>query len=103
MTLSLERAGVLTVVSKIEEGELMGHVSPDTGSTEDTLFSVGRCVNHVCPVCHKEWKLSLFSASCRPGGGPQQHSAAQDFENISFCQTEVLLPPGSVSSGVYPQ
>lgn len=60
--------------------------------TEDTLFPVGRCVTHVCPVCLKEWKLSLFSASCRPVGGPQQRSAPTVYENISFGRTEVLLP-----------
>lgn len=73
-----------------------------TEMTEDTLLSVGRHVIHVCPVCLNEWKLSLFSASCRPGGGPQQRSAARVYHNISFCRTEVLLPRGSMSSGVYP-
>ncbi len=74
-----------------------------TERTEDTLCSVGRRVTHVCPVCLKEWKLSLFSASCRPGGGPQRSSAARVYENISFCWTEVVLPRGSLSSGVYRQ
>lgn len=75
----------------------------DSTRTEDALFSVGRCVIHVRPVCLKEWKLSLFLSSCRPGGGPQQRSVATVYKNISFCRTEVLLPQGSVSSGVYPQ
>lgn len=31
-----------------------------------------RRVTHACPVCLQHWKLSLFWASCRPAGGPQQ-------------------------------
>lgn len=100
----LEQSG-LSAVLKVEEGELgwdMHGRRQDTERTEDTLFSVGRHVTHVCPVCLKGWKLSLFGASCRPGGGPQQLSAARVYENISSCWTEVLLPWGRMSSGVYP-
>lgn len=60
--------------------------------TEDALLSVG-CffVTHVCPVYLHEWNLSLFSASWRPGGGPQHCCVTRLYENTSFCQTEVLL------------
>jgi len=58
----------------------------DTGwKTEDALLSEGCRVTHVCPVCLKEWKLSLFSASCRPVGGPQRGFAAEVYEDICFC------------------
>lgn len=30
------------------------------GRTDDTLFLVGHCVAHVCPVYLKEWKSSFF-------------------------------------------
>lgn len=96
----------LASVWKMEEGELRWDKHgrrQDTERAEDTLFSVGCRLTHVCPVSLNEWKSSLFSASCRPGGGPQQLSAARVYENISFCWTEVLLPRGSMSSGVYPQ
>lgn len=65
------------------------------------LFPVGCCLTHVRPVCLKEWKLSLFSASCGPVRG--LCSVLRVYENISFCQTEVLLSRGSISSGAYHQ
>lgn len=55
-----------------------------------TLFSAGRAVAHVCPVCLKQWKSSLFSASCRLRGGAQQCSSAWLYENISFGPTDVF-------------